>query len=355
MARIRVMTTPKATVLCILLTLALALLVSSLPFSALYLIIFTLFLAPPAMLVISAAGGWLAAMACLTIIAAVHGNSFGGPGIVIVLAYLLPAAAAFLWCLDTDMAFVKSATLLLIVYAASVTAVYLALQSFAGGELFNLAANTLEETLDNLPQKDTILYTLWKSGFLSLSGFAEGTPVFDESTAVLTFLPNVRDEFYAQLRTRVSIWMRALVPTLLSSYSLQLSSLGLGLAVHIANKVVQKEAGILKMPPFAVWHIPKTASRYLWPLVIGYVMGRMASDTMAYTGQMMYAVFNTVYVIQGSAALYWWFRSRSVGAAIGKVLVLMVLLILPPVLFWMGLADQLLDFRHLRHMPDQQI
>ena len=354
MARIQVMTTPKAATLCILLTLAPVLLVSSLPFSGLYLITFTLFLMPAAMLVISSAGGWLTALICLAAIAGIHGTVFGAAGILITVAYLLPTTAAFLWCLDTDTAFIRTAPLLLFIYAASVTIVYLMLQSMTGGELFLFAADKMEEALNDYQQKDTILYTLWKGGFLSLSGLAEGTPVFDESTAALTLLPNIRLEFYAQLRTRVSIWMRALIPTLLSSYSLQLSSLALGFAVHVRNRIIVRENVPMQMPPFTTWHIPRTAARYLWPLVIGYFMGRMANETLAYTGQMMYAVFNTVYAIQGAAALYWWLRGRRVGMGIGKALVLIVLFILPPVLFWMGLADQLLDFRRLRQVPEQK-
>lgn len=338
----------------------LILLMFSAPFSPLYLATSTIFLYPFLLMMLCVRGGWQAALTSLIIMGVANYMRMGAGILVITIVYLAPLTAVLLLCLRQEVPFWKTAAALAAAYTLSVLALYVGITWLTKGQAYTIAIEQMMQGLDAIPGRDTLLYALIRSGAISLSGLPENTPVFDETTRDIVFLPGIISELYNQIRYRLDLLFRALPLTLVTSFGLLLSTMGLYVSVYASGKRIYKgkaEDGTLafderyplpQMPPFSTWHISRKLSLYLIPLAAIYLITLGMGGTMRLAGQMMFAVFTTIYSIQGLSVLNWWLKKWNVSVPLRSIVLLMFFLMFQGIAFWVGLAEQLFDSRALR-------
>ncbi len=339
---------------------AFVLMLYSAPLSPMYLAISTVFLFPVLLFILSGKGGWQSALAGFAIIAIANYLRMGLIVLAITTVYLLPTTAVMLYCLAKRIPFARTAVFLTATYVLSVLTIYVALNLVTNNHAYALAVEYIMEGLDALPGRDTLLYIMVNNGLLSLSGLAENTPIFDETTRDIVFLPHVLTELLAQARMRLNLLLRSFPPSLMTSYSIMLSSMGLymGIASNkslVPNHQAENEdepsyiaSPLPQTPPFSLWYIPRTLSMYLFPLAIIYLITSGMGGTLRLTGQMMFSVFTTIYSIQGLSMLNWWLRRFTSSLFLRGLALLLFYLVFQNIAFWIGLAEQLFDSRRLR-------
>ena len=235
------------------------------------------------------------------------------------------------------------------VFILSTLALFVIFQYKAGGNLYSAIAQAAVDRLDRLPWRDSLLYTLWKSGLIS-NGQETGAQVFANAETGWTFKPEIIQEFYKGIRVRISALAASLMPGMLTTYSITLSTLGMGFAVHLGSK--WRTCPDLLMPPFSLWHIPWAAGKKLWILAAGYLLALLSSNLVfIVAGQMMYNVFFSLYAIQGLSLLDFRFKARGMKSWLRMGLLLLLFAILPPVAMIFGVYDQAADPRKLRLTP----
>ena len=286
-------------------TLAVAvfiLILYSAPYSPMYLSISTVFLFPILLFILSGRGGLQAALTGFILMAVANYLRMGLLALAMSTVYLLPVTMVLLYCLAKKITFLKTVIALAITYTLSVLLLYVALNLVTNNQAYALAVE----------------YIMVNNGLLSLSGLAENTPIFDETTRDIVFLPNVLTELYAQARTRLDLLLRSLPPSLMTSFGIMLSSMGLyaGIAFNrrkIPNQTPEEQSRYIasplpETPPFSMWHISRMMSLYLLPLAVIYLITMGMGGTMRLAGQMMFSVFTTIYSIQGLSVVNWWLR-----------------------------------------------
>lgn len=327
------------------------------PLAPLNLGSFTLFAAPFLLLLCLAAAGYVPAFFCMAVLlAGIYGAGGGTPAMALGLVYLAPVLAAFALCQSRQETHWRTAAIVFFTYLASVLLIHLLLQKYLGGDYVQSGALAAQRAMEGIPQRDQVLYLLWKSNFLQLDA-SFGERIFDEQGSQWAFTPAVLTEFYQQIRLRASLWLGALLPTLLSSYGIYLSLLGSSAAVELSAPALGPKATTQAqpLPPgsgwphFSQWYLPRQAARFLWLLALGYFLARaQASPLLSLAGGMMYNVFSAIYVIQGLSTLDHWQVKRGLRPWLRWIFLALAFLLLQPLLLMVGLFDQLADPRHLR-------
>lgn len=305
---------------------------------------------PILLLMLTAVGGWLPAFLGFALILFQAGRVLGPEGYWFAM-YLGPVTLAALVCFERKMSFWDTAKVILIAFVISVLALFLIFQQKTGGNLYSSISKTAVDAIDNMQSRDRFLYLLWQNKLIS-HGMDASTVVFADAPGGWTFQPEVLDEFYKQLSARISALAAAFLPGLLTTFSIYLSSLGLGLSVRLAQK---NQTNLLAdKPSFSKWFIPRSAGRMLWFLAAGYLIAMLARQpVLQLAGQMMYNVFFAVFVVQGLASLDFRLKQRGMRVYFRFVLLLIMFVLLQPAALIMGLFDQSLDPRLLRDSTRQ--
>lgn len=311
-----------------------------------------LLLFPLMMLLSSAVGGLLPAACTLGIILLGAIRVYGTAGLWYLL-YLLPMTVVFLYCINRGLPFHKTVFAVFAAYLLSIVAMFLLFQRATGGDLFGYIAKATIDGLEGMPQRDPLLYTFWRYGFLS-HGMEAGTQVFDPAPSGWTFKPEVLSEFYKQISLRVTSLAAGFVPGLMTTFAVTLSALGTGFSLYLARR--QADIAQLAMPPFSQWHIPRKWGTRLWVLALGYLLALFTQNpVLSLTGQMMYNVFFSLYAIQGLAVLDYRMKARNWRPMLRMIALLLLLLTLAIIPVLIGIMDQANDTRRLRpKKPDQQ-
>lgn len=301
---------------------------------------------PVLLLFISAAGGILPALLALLLMVFGSRTVYGNGGILLAV-YLLPVCAAFLVCLELKIPFFRTAAIVLAAFIISMVIVFGILQRQSGGNLYNAVAQAALDGLDSMSGRDDLLYTLWRSGFISHGLEAGSQVITNAQNNSWAFKPEVVEEFYKQISTRVSLLMAGLLPGMLTSYAISVSVPGMGLAVKLAHRY--GAAPDLSMPPFSLWFLPKAAGKKMMVLAAGYIIAILSSNQVLQTaGQLMYNVFFALYSIQGLAFVNFSMKRRGTKPVLRLLLLLLLYLLLPPAAMLLGVFDQATDPRKLR-------
>ncbi len=314
---------------------------------------FGMILFPFLLLLTASLGGILPSLLSVMLIMAAAVRVYGTAGLWL-LAYLLPVLLAFLVCLEMRLPLIKTARIVLAAFILSSVALFVIFQQKTGGNLYGALAQAAIDGLDRMPERDSLLYALWRSGLIS-SGQESGAQVIQGAGTEWSFLPEVVQEFYKGIRARISSLAASLMPGMLTTYSISLATLGLGFAVHLGQK--RKTCPELLTTPFSLWHIPKQYGKRLLVLAAGYVITLLSSNlVLVVAGQMMYNVFFSIYAVQGISLIDYRLKARGMKPWLRVVLHLLLFAILPPVAMVMGIYDQAADPRKLRAnspQPDQ--
>lgn len=336
--------------------LALLGLAALLPPSVFYLGLTTLYLLPVMVVLAVYTSG--AAGGALIIISAslLNLSAFDARALPATLGYLLPLYGVTLYISAKKPPFFHAVMQTALAYAATVTLLFLALQWAAGGELGSRLTSLLVRRLNALPFRDDLLYALSGAGFISLGAKEAGVPVFIESATEIIFTDAARSELFAQIAARASILMRSLFPSLLTQVALLHLPLSLALAQYLANKYrpsFSSRFPLPDMPPFSKWYIPAGYAGYLWPMAGFYLLSLVAKGALAAPGGMVYAVFVSIFSIQGAAVLSALSRRLTRRFYPRLILMALILMLAPMTLYLMGLMDQFIDIRSLRRKKAQ--
>lgn len=346
MTGIRIITNQTRTLILLTLLAALMFAFSSPPLSALYFVALGLILFPLAGLMLSAVGGWLPLLSGCALIAWGATRLFGQPGLL-ALVYVMPAGTALMVCLERRLPFFKTVLAVLGAYILGVLAFYLLLQHATGG-IIPYATKAAVSGLEQLPQRDAFLYSLWKSGFLS-HGQPSGTQVFIEQGRGWTFTPDVLQEFFKQIAFRVEGFLQSVFQGLITSYGIYLAALGSYLAIRLGKSARPHSCPDLEMPPFSLWYIPRAIGKKLWVLAAGYLLMLLGTDpVLQLAGGLMFNVFYALYVLQGLALLDHRLSRGRLGPWLKLLALGLLFVLLQPVLVFMGIIDQSRDTRELR-------
>ena len=301
---------------------------------------------PVLLLLAAALGGWVPAMLLSALFISVSVRVYGPNGAWFAV-YLLPALIAFLVCLEIKLTFYKTAAAVFGALVVSVVFLFLIFQAKSGGDLYGSLAQASIEGLDRMPGRDSLLYSLLQAGFIS-PGTEDSARIFIDIPGGQTFAPEVISEFYKQLRFRIGALASSFVPGLLTTYAIYLSTLGVGFALQRGIKY--KASPHLGMPPFSLWHFPRAVGKQLWILAAGYLLALLAKQpTLQLTGQMMYNVFFSLYVIQGLAWTSFRLRERGrMSPGLRLILLALLFFIAQPIMMFIGILDQVTDGRKLR-------
>lgn len=348
MRAIRLLVDPKRSILLLLLTglLVWGLGAGSIP--GLTYLGFGLVLFPAMLLITGAMGGILPALFGVVLMLLGAFRIFGTDGLWLAL-YLLPPAAVFLVCLEIRLPFFKTAGMVLAASVLSMITLFVIFQYRSGGDLYGALAGSAIEGLEGLPARDSLLYSLWRAGFISHSQEA-GAQVFQTLGDGWTFKPDVLAEFIKQLRSRISDLTASLMPGLLTTFTITISTLGSGFAVTLGKR--RASCPDLGMPAFSRWHLPRTVGRRMWVLAAGYLLAAFSGNrVLQVAGQMMYNVFFALFAIQGLSVVDFKMKSRGRKPALRLILLLLLYFLLSPAALLIGIFDQSSDSRGLRPAP----
>ena len=367
MRQYRLWLSPRSALTAVLLCLAMVWLLASMPLAAFYLFSAILFVFPFILLITAGAAGVMPSIACLVIMAGGAYQTLGAQAAMAAAAYLAPLVICMLVCLQMKLAWQKTILALMSVFVLSVMLIYLVLQRRADNELFSLIAQRVVDGINGLPERDSLLNTFYQFGLLGLPQEVASQPLV-EAAKGWTYSPLALQEFFKQIASRVDLWLRALLPALISSYSLFICIPGFFAAQFFAVRHAQRLAFRterqesaedlcpgLGMPDFSHLFLPRSAGQALLILALGYLLARLSGNaTLALAGQMMYNVFAALYVIQGLSYINFMQKKRGTKPGFRAFTLLALFVVLQPALVFAGLIDQFMDPRKLRQ-SDQNI
>lgn len=361
MRQYRLWLDPRSAILSPALCLLLVALLLTAPLSELYLLTLSLFLFPLLALLSAGMAGVLPTLLSLAILSTGAWLRLGPAGGMMVMASLTPVTVCYLACLQLRLHWQRSIAAMLFIYVVSILLSYLWLQRYFGQQLFTRVAQSVVKGLDALPERDLLLHTFYQWGMLSLPGDIAAQPL-TEAQVGWTYSQAALQEFYNQVSARVDLWLRALLPTLISAYSIQLCVLGFFVAQYHGCRRAQRLAfrasddtdaqalcPSLDMPAFSQLFLPRRAGTTLLILSVGFLLARVSgSATLALAGQMMYNVFSALYIIQGLSYVNFLQKKRASRPFVRVITMLALYLLLQAALVFVGLLDQFLDPRRLR-------
>jgi hypothetical protein len=338
---------------------------SSVPLAPFYLFSAIIFIYPFVLLTTASTTGVVPSLLCLLIMTGGTYRLLGGETALASAAYLTPLLLCMLICLQLKLSWQKTILTLLGVFVLSVMFIYLVMQRRADSDLFSLIAQRVIDGIENMPERDSLLNTFYQFGLLGLPQEVAAQPLV-EAAQGWTYSPLALQEFYKQIASRVDLWLRALLPTLISSYSLFICIPGFFAAQfyglrHAQRLAFRRGAGVqaeefcprLEMPGFSNLFMPKAAGQALLILALGYLLARLSGNaTLALAGQMMYNVFAALYVIQGLSYINFMQKKRNTKPGFRAFTLVALFVLLQPALVFAGLIDQFMDPRKLRR-PDQ--
>jgi hypothetical protein len=368
MQGLRLYFTPRSALLSFLLCSALTALQFFSPIPGPYLIMGTLIVYPYLLLIILTVAGVLPALASLMVFVAACYAGVGAGAAILALSLLLPPLAALWLSMRKRVEAHLAMAAVGLSYVAALLLLYLLLKWRMGDQLFSLLAQQVVSALDRMSNRDTFLNAFYQYGFLSLPAELADNPLVEAAKGGWTFSPAVLEEFYRQAHTRVDLWLRSLLPILISSYSVSYGVLGVYLSLRLGGRharamVVRQELSQsieevcpqLGLPPFALWHLPAQPGKILLGLgALSFLLRLSGSITLSLAGQMMYNVCSGFLMIQGLSVLEYMQRRRGLRRGFGRILMALLFVLLPTAMLILGVFDQLSDPRKLRtpRQPD---
>ena len=354
-----------------LISLALtALLVAALganPFGALYLLPAVLFLFPFVLIIVLRMAGPLPALIALGMMAGGTGLWVSPGAAIVSFVYLLVPLAAYYGCMHLRVPGQRAMEIVIAAYIATVVILFIIVNRRLGGDPYGALSQQLIDGLNGIAERDSLLNAFYQYGMLALPQELAQNPLVEAAQGGWTFSPQVLHEFYKQISLRVGLWLRALVPSLISSHSLFVGIGGLFMGEHFGRRQSRRadEAALLDipaeerpglaLPPFSQWVLPKA---YVTPL---FVMGGLSlvarllrQPVLAIGGQMLYNVAAACFTLQGLAFVNHLQKAKGTRPGLRGFTLLALGLVLPQAAMILGIFEQLSDARKLRKTQNNQ-
>lgn len=357
----RLLVSPRAAAWCLGAVTALVIMVGATPFSGAYLFFLVVMAFPFAAQIALTTAGLLPAVGVALVAAAGVWQSLGMVAAIYTLCYLLPLILLMAGCLYAKLPYQQTMAVLVLGFALVVLVLYWfgrqALNGDAFGGLTDIALNGLKQ----LPDRDLFLNTFYRYGLLSLPRELAENPLV-EAAQGYTFAPQVLEEFYKQAAARIDLWLRALLPTLVSSHSITWGVLGFFISMHYGTRRAHREAYFatdntqaedllpsLGQPAFSMWMLPKQAGYVLLGFLAIWMLTRLSARDPALSlgGQMMYNVAAALFSIQGLSFVNFVQKKRDTRPRVRGLTMALFYLVVPMGMMLLGIYDQIANPRQL--------
>ena len=340
------------------------------PLPAFYASLVTIYLLPTALCMAAMIGGALAMGVGVAVSVGAMASLTGMPGVKLTAVYLLPILIAFFAVVYFQIPFWKSLAIVAGAHLAALAAVYMLAQQMAGGDLYTAAGNAVADFLENWEMGDLMLYQLYDGmGMLDLKSELADTAL-EKVLGGYQLSQAARADLLLSVRAMVTEAMQALVPNLIVSRSILggVSCLLLPLRFGFLaeeKRAFKREAPAdlteegkqkidfpdLGMPPFSQWHLPRGIGWQVGAaLAVGYLLRANNTPALGIAGAILYAGASAVFTVQGAAAINFLQKQRG-SRRFWRVLV-PCLLALTQILVFVGVFDQISNFRRLRKPPE---
>ena len=333
------------------------------PFS-LWSLMFLYLLGCCALCTVTLTAGVLPALLCLALSAAGMYQALGMGTMVCVLAYLVPTWLLFMGLYMYKVRYLYCFAAMIACQVVTQTAIFLVLNLMVGGELFAKAAETVCHLLADSEFGDMLLISMSQYGLIGLSGdLLDGAVMTTDLGYVLS--DSARQELLLSLRSLVISTLTALLPGMLISQSIET-----GLLCHMwpRHRLARRHAApeeLTEMPAppkenelphISYWHIPRPWGLRIGILGAGYFLSSAQNGALSMLGQMFFSLFTCVFAIQGLATLNFVQHKRGTSYPWRVALPIILTLMLPNTLTFLGIMDQMTNMRMLRppkHNPDE--
>jgi hypothetical protein len=154
------------------------------------------------------------------------------------------------------------------------------------------------------------------------------------------------------LRTLLENSLYSFLPTTVISNAILAGVFGMAFPIISARA---KGIPVPDMAPFASWHLSRSTGFKVLLLGLGnFLPSLFPNPGMLLAGNMMWAAFSTIFVIQG-AALMDFFQTRGGNRPVFRRLwPCLLYLLVPTLLMILGIADQFLNIRGLRTPKERE-
>lgn len=319
----------------------------ALPLSWMYLSLMVLFIMPVLSIWLSYDRQKLWAPLSLALIFAALVKSIGPLYGFIAVVYLLPISACVWLCTQKDVSLLKSMVLSMITYGSTILVFTLLVRTIWGVNAIDIAATYVIEKIQGLPYLDEVLYILLSNGFLSQVGLLDGAPIFVEGVQGIVLTQVARAELLMQIQSIIIQYLSLLLPSLLISYNILLSSCGLAFAQSYS-----KTSHILpRSLPFSKWQLPLEAKNYWWIALLIYASSFMVEGSLSYPLAYLTQAIATVFIALRLSFLAFTtrrFRSKNIRL----ILLIIAYFMFPQFLAIIGYAEWVFNLKN-RHFSTQ--
>lgn len=334
------------------------------PFAGFYVMVGGLFFYPFFLQVVLRTAGPASALAALALFGFGSAIRLGVGPALFVCAYLLVPLIVYGWCLYKNLPAAKSMLAIALAYALWVLTLYTLSFRVLGEAPFEALSRMAIEALNAMPERDGLLSTAYSYGLLGLPQEIAKDAVVQVPQGGASFSPEALIEFFKQIHTRASLWLRALVPSLISGLGVYLALGGVYMSDYYGKRQAQRRSfripeGSREAPyvppelkglaPFHRWHIPKHLATPLWVMGGVSLLTRLSGqEALSLAGAMLYNIFSACFAIQGISYVNFTQRQRGVRSAMRGITIFLLALILPQAALILGMFDQISDQRKLR-------
>ena len=391
----------RAAVLLSILMLLPVLTLSSSQLGAVYGIALSVTLLPALLVMTTLWGGLLPALVGLAGALVMVFLPLGPDAALLMALYLLPVMAALLICVQNRKPFFQTALWLTAAELAGGFAALLILNSRVNGGLGPGLAEQIAGLIRTSGMQDEILVVMLQSGLARLD-----SSLYGQIQGLTGGLSEVgREELLLSLTSTLTDILQML-PVMLISGAIWHSLAGLGFGIYFGRRSlirqvvdrrrselmqkvleqrrIQMEQGevpnpvrlesreqlmrelqadceealgdfpSLQMPSLALWHMPRGVGLMAALPGLGYVAALLSdAPQVALVGRMLGAIFTAMYTIQGIAVLNFILGRTGRGLLFRSVIIGFAVLILSRALLFLGVLEQLADFRKLRQKPGE--
>ena len=351
----RLIYSPKGFLISIALTGAMIVLLAVSAFAPPYLLTAIVFIFPIYLQMLLRVAGPVPAGASLLIISLAVLQRINLPASIFTLSYLAVPLLIYAYCLYKKLSFDKTVLAIVLGYSVIVLILYTLTFRLLGNAPFDVLSDQMIQGLSVMPERDGLLSASYQYGLLALPAHLAENPLIETTQGVWTFAPEVLSEFYKQIAARTSLWLRVLVPSLISSYSLYVGLGGVFLSNYYGKRQAQRRAFRQNetpalpepdYPEFSKWYIPKALVVPLWVMGGISIISRLSSQPgLMLAGSMLYNIFASFFSMQGLSFINHFQKIKGTKPAFRGLTIAALALILPQAALILGMFDQFNDSR----------
>ena len=365
--------------------------------TAVYAIMLAVLTLPALIPVAGLWGGLMPLCACVLSALALAFLPFGAEAALRMALYLLPYTLVYLFVTEKQVPFFRAALMMILALFAGG---FLALMSFRqtlGADYCRALAEQFSALIRNSPYGIEILYLLRQMGW----AVGDMDPVYMMTARGLsmTLTPKQLDELLLSLTNTIADLLFTM-PVMLTRVSIWSSVFGLAGGIYYGRRSIIRNAvwsrrrkeitaeferrhaqeqqtgqnetdsdarqsfvarmqqtceealrGFpdLKMPSFALWHIPRGFGVLAALPALGYLLALMsANEQVSMAGSIMGHIFVCVFSIQGMAAFNYILSRRSMRAGVRLLILAGMWLFINRAFLFIGILDQISNYRRLR-------